>query len=140
MWSGAAKNWRLYGVQYIGLNKHRSPLLNFCDLLNHFLQVQDDFRKEFFVIAAWSLWNRQNSLRFGRAIQPLSHICSSASNMLQEFLAAQEENPKEARTAILPHWRPPDADVIKINFDATIFEATNTTGIGVIAWNWRGDW
>ena len=59
--------------------------------------------------------------------------------MLQEFLAAQEEKPKEARTAILPHWRLPDADVIKINFDAAVFKVTNTTGIGVIAWNWCGE-
>ena len=56
--------------------------LNFCDLLNHFLQVQDDFRKEFFAISAWSLWNRWNSLHFGRAVQPLSHIYSLAGNML----------------------------------------------------------
>ena len=49
--------------------------------------------------------------------------------MLQEFSTAQDENPKEARIAILPHWQPLDANVIKVNFDAANFKVTNIAGI-----------
>ena len=74
--------------------------MNFCDLVNNFLQVKEDYRKEIFAIMAWSLWNRRNAIRFGRTTQPLSHILSSAGNLLQEFLAAQEEIPTEPRSAV----------------------------------------
>ena len=48
------------------------PPLNFCDLFDRFLQVHEDYRKEFFALIAWCLWNRHNSIHFGRPSHPLS--------------------------------------------------------------------
>ena len=67
------------------------PPLSFCDLLDRFLQVSGDYRKELFAMVTWSLWNRRNSIHFGWQAHPLSHICTVASSLLQEFLATQME-------------------------------------------------
>ena len=39
----------------------------------------------------------------------------------------------------MKHWHPPDQDSYKLNFDAAVFKASNTAGIGVIARDWRGE-
>ena len=104
------------------------------------MQVTDDFRKEFFAVAAWCLWNRRNALHFGRQVQPISNINLLASNLLQEFLASQEDVAPTSLPSVNQHqWRPPDHDHFKVNFDAALFQSLNLAGIGVIIRDWRGD-
>ena len=105
-----------------------------------FCRVTDDFRKEFFAVAAWYLWNRRNALHFGRQVQPISNINLLASNLLQEFLAAQEDVALIAHPPVNQHqWRPPEHDHFKVNFDAALFKSLNLAGIGVVIRDWRGD-
>ena len=47
------------------------------DLLSHFLQVKEDYRKEVFSITAWLLWNR----RFGEMPFTLADLCAPRSNL-----------------------------------------------------------
>ena len=116
------------------------PPLTFCDLFDRFVQVTDDFRKEFFVVAAWCIWNRRNALHFGRQVQPISNINLLASNLLQEFLAAQEDVAPTPLASVNQHqWRPPEQDHFKVNFDAALFQSINRAGIGVVIRDWRGE-
>ena len=109
------------------------PPLTFCDLFDRFVQVTDDFGKEFFAIAAWCLWNRRNALHFGCQVQPISNINLLASNLLQEFLAAQEDVALTSHPSVNQHqWRPPDHDHFKVNFDAALFKSLNLASIGVV--------
>ena len=64
-------------------------------------------------------------------------ISSLAGNLLQDFLATQELDP--ACSLILQQWRPPELNQHKFNFDAAIFRATNSAGIGVVVRDWRGE-
>ena len=114
------------------------PPLTFCDLVDCFLQVTEDFRKEIFAVSAWWIWNRRNALHFGRQVQPIANINSLASNFLQEFLAAQEEEAQPVHLPIIHHqWRPPKQGYFKINFDAAVFKPLNLAGIGVVIRDWR---
>ena len=63
---------------------------------------------------------------------PSAHIISLAGNLLQDFLAIQELDPVVACSPILQQWRPPELNQHKVNFDAAIFRATNSAGIGVV--------
>ena len=115
------------------------PPLRFCDFLDRFLQVGEDYRKELFAVITWSLWNRRNAIHFGWQAHPLSQICIVASSLLQEFLAIQVEDQSKPRPILQQQWRPPDWGTHKINFDAAVFGATNSVGIGVIVRDWCGE-
>ena len=102
--------------------------------------MTDDFRKEIFAVTAWCLWNRRNALHFGRQVQPIANISSLASNLLQEFLAAQEDEAQPVHSSVIQHqWRPLEHDHFKINFDATVFKPLNLAGIEVVIRDWRGE-
>ena len=54
----------------------------------------------------------------------------------------QEECPSlwlTSRRDDVQYWHPPDLDTYKLNFDAAVFNASNTAGIGVIVRDWRGE-
>ena len=35
-------------------------------------------------------------------------------------------------------WRPPEQDLVKVNFDAALFKHKNSAGLGAIVQDWRG--
>ncbi|XP_030958583.1 uncharacterized protein LOC115980483 [Quercus lobata] len=61
--------------------------------------------------------------------------------MLQEYRTAliEDEDSTPTGPSVLQHWRPPDLDSYKVNFDAAIFRSSNTTGIGVMARDCAGE-
>lgn len=54
----------------------------------------------------------------------LASISSIAGRMLQEYLAVQD--PPPAAPSSMHQWRPSDLNSYKANFDAAVFQATNT--------------
>lgn len=72
-------------------------------------------------------------------MHPSAHIISLAGNLLQDFLTTQELDPVVARSPILQQWHPPELNQHKVNFDAALFRATNSAGIGVFVRDWRGE-
>ena len=72
-------------------------------------------------------------------MQPLSSISSIAGRMLQEQLAVQDPPPAAPSSMPQHQWRSPDPHSYKANFDAAVFQATNTAGIGVIIRDRNGE-
>ena len=72
-------------------------------------------------------------------MQPLSSISSIAGRMLQEQLAVQDLPPAAPSSMPQHQWRSPDPHSYKANFDAAVFQATNTVGIGIIIRDSNGD-
>ena len=64
---------------------------------------------------------------------------SLASGMLQDFINAQEPVPRPEATTSTSLWRPPDHHCYKANYDGAVFKSSNTTGLGVVIRDWRGD-
>ncbi|KAK7840646.1 putative ribonuclease h protein [Quercus suber] len=115
---------------------------SFQDLMEMFMQTDEDYRKEIFITVAWLLWNRRNASRVGRPTQPLHKITQMAGSYLQEFLNAQEparDNIEPTPIQQLQQWRPPDAHFFKANFDAAVFKSENLAGLGVVIRDWRGE-
>ena len=78
------------------------------------------------------MWNRRNALHFGRNALPVDRICSSASNLLQEFLALQDKESALPSPPSEQRWCPPTANVCKVNFDTAVFLSSNLAGLGVV--------
>ena len=96
------------------------------------MQVQEDYRKELFIMVALAVWNRRNSLKFGHPTVAVDCINSKAGAMLQEFLAMQASLISAPISAALHQWRPPEYPFFKANFDVAVFKTSSLAGIGVI--------
>ena len=130
---GCVKNLKPCEVPSNGLTiLPECPPSSFSELLAIFLQFHEDFRKEIFILCAWCLWNRRNSLRLGLLVQPLASIITIASRMLQDLFAAQDLTLATPPHTLQLQWRPPDSQNYKANFDVAIFKASNSASIGVI--------
>lgn len=105
----------------------------FQDLLDSFMQFDEDYRKEIFIITAWILWNRRNASRLGLPVQPLNRICPIAGSLLQEFLDAQDLTPATQEPFPTQQWCPLEAHIFKANFDAAVFRSDNLAGLGVVS-------
>ena len=114
------------------------PPLSFRDLLNKFMQVDDEFRPKMFLIISWSLWNKRNALYFGREALPIAKVSSTACTLVHNFINSQIPDAPPVRPVVQHQRRPPEQDLVKVNFDAALFKHKNSTGIGAIVRDWRG--
>lgn len=105
----------------------------FQDLLDSFMQFDEGYRKEIFIITAWILWNRRNASRLGLPVQPLNRICPIAGSLLQEFLDAQDLTPATQEPFPTQQWCPLEAHIFKANFDAAVLKSDNLAGLGVVS-------
>ncbi|XP_050249952.1 uncharacterized protein LOC126697131 [Quercus robur] len=90
--------------------------VNYRELLARFMPSSDDYKAEIFAIAGWE-----------------------AGSFLQEFLQTREVELSPPLPQAIQRWLPPDPNIYKINFDATVFRASNLAGVGVIVRDNRGD-
>lgn len=81
-----------------------------------------------FSMTVWTLWNRRNNLRLGKATISLSQLLDQAKDRLLEFF--QHLNPAPPSTVRTDScWRPPDSSSFKINFEAGLVMAPLTQQI-----------
>ena len=102
---------------------------NFSELM---AWVVDHQRKPaLFVFTVWSIWTQRNQLRAQKPCCPLDHLSPLAAERFAEFCAIQPPSPP-ARPHRRTRWKPPPADIFKINFDGAIFAEDNCSGVGVV--------
>nr|XP_023876693.1 uncharacterized protein LOC111989131 [Quercus suber] len=96
---------------------------------------------ELFVFTAWSIWQQSNKVRVRAAATALHQVAEVARNALAEYHSRiadtnVQDAPRCHRLQI--KWRPPPANVAKINFDGAVFSKENNSGIGVVVRNEQG--
>ena len=90
-------------------------------------------------MVVWTIWNRQNAVKFGHPTFSMDHIVPRAGALLQEFLAAQDRLTEVPIVAISHQWHPPEFPYYKANFDAAIFRQSSSTRTGVIIRDNKGE-
>ena len=110
-------------------------MLQLVDLLQHCL---DDEELELFWVQCWLIWNQRNTIVHGGIIQDPSRLNQRAKDLLEEFRVAHQHLMVTDMAASVQSWRPPSGESYKLNFDATVFEDTGSSGFGVIIRNYRG--
>lgn len=121
-----------------------NSLLNSDDnrIWDWFMAIKSKASKEdleLFVCTCWSIWrNRNNIVHEGKRKEPASTI-QFASNYLQQVKEAQnpfsQPRPPESQSC----WVPPEAGIVKINFDASVLRSPLSIGLGAVARNQQGD-
>ena len=90
-------------------------------------------------MTAWTIWNRRNAPKFGHPAIPVTNIIPRASSLLQEFVTTQEASGKPPSLTVATQWLPPEYPYYKANFDAAVFKASSSVGIGMIIRDNRGE-
>ena len=112
-----------------------SKASSFRDLLE--LVFCSSLNVEVFAMTCWSIWSRRNKLHVGEGVWPLNKIAGVTRHHLQEFQQARRCPSKKVHTQ-KPRWKPPDAGLLKLNFDGAIFDDLRAAGIGVVVRNEHG--
>ena len=66
-------------------------------------------------------------------------LTKRASDFLIEYKDKQALLATSVSTESVQQWRPPTGSVFKLNFDAAIFSNKNSSGVGSIIRNCRGE-
>ena len=94
---------------------------------------------ELFWVQSWLIWNQQNSILHGGAIQDPGRLNQRAKDYLEEFRVVQVQLGFTVNTTFMQPWRPPLGLLYKLNFDAAIFSNMNSMGFGVVIRNNMGE-
>ncbi|KAL0008987.1 hypothetical protein SO802_010489 [Lithocarpus litseifolius] len=95
-------------------SRQTSSVTNFKELLSWILNNHGN--QELFAMVTWGVWHQRNQVQNHRPCYTLDQLTSQAKEKLAEFVAVlppitpATPKPKEK-------WKPPDASLVKINFD-----------------------
>lgn len=89
------------------------------------------------IVFLWRLWSARNKVNANEKRWSTADICSSVIYHLTEFegLKKQKE-PQESRPQVC--WRPPDANMYKLNIDASFLSSSGRGGWGYVARDQHG--
>ncbi|KAK9991446.1 hypothetical protein SO802_026431 [Lithocarpus litseifolius] len=122
----------------IKLQKCHLGQQDMIQLIHYLLNRLDIEDVELFLVQAWVVWNKRNSVMHGGSVKEPSWLNRRAVEYLEEFKQAQEHLTIPMRQAEENVWRPPPHPFFKLNFDAAIFMESNSSGFGAVIWNEQG--
>uniref|UniRef100_A0A803PVI9 Reverse transcriptase domain-containing protein n=1 Tax=Cannabis sativa TaxID=3483 RepID=A0A803PVI9_CANSA len=128
-----------------------SPMISeYMTIKELMLQVSDlwsNLQIEQFITILWLIWNERNKEKHGHKTKPYNLLEYSALSYLEDYQAAQRKKP--ATTPAASHnnlhqkqdasWLHPPTGRLKLNTDAAINQATQTTGCGAILRDSNGE-
>ena len=94
---------------------------------------------ELFLVQAWIIWNQRNGIIHGKKLQPPQVLIKRAQDFLAEFRQANVQLSASPNIPCPSRWRPPLVECYKLNFDASIFQDGENSGVGAIIQNDRGE-
>ncbi|KAL3813976.1 hypothetical protein ACJIZ3_015244 [Penstemon smallii] len=128
----ARQVWALSGLSWRNYNWEGSDVRGWMLSLKSKMDAKDF---NLGVLLCWSIWHARNKLFFEGNVPDAMAIISFARIYLEEL---QQPNysilaPVVETNRAENQWRPPDPQVIKLNFDASVNNVDGCCGIGVIA-------
>ncbi|KAM6561917.1 hypothetical protein CsatB_021915 [Cannabis sativa] len=114
--------------------------LDWCGTV--FNTVNAETRKLFCIIC-WAIWSARNDKVWKNKTSNASFIVAFSTCYLEQWNSAQAPYLETSRTGLmagdgLDRWCAPNANEIKVNVDASIFEGSHAYGYGIVARNEHG--
>ncbi|XP_042973059.1 uncharacterized protein LOC122304861 [Carya illinoinensis] len=99
---------------------------------------------ELIAVVLRRIWFRRNGWVFENRFEGPNDVFSQAANCLSEYQQAQETQqaqPKQSNSQCgrALHWKPPEGDTVKVNWDAALKSDDRKCGMGVVIRDRCGD-
>ena len=105
---------------------------DFLQLMELLIDRLSTEEMELFLVQAWIIWNQRNGIMHGKQIQPPEMLIKRAQDFLAEFRQANVQLSASPHIPWPLRWRPPPVERFKMNFDASIFQDGENSGVGAI--------
>ena len=138
LWNcGVARDvWAGCSIRLQKCTGEQGDILQLMELIIACLSTDD---LELFLVQAWIIWNQRNGLIHGKQLQPPEVLTKRAQDFLAEFRQANVQLSASPNIPCPSRWRPPPVEHFKLNFDASIFQDGENSGVGAIIQNDRGE-
>ncbi|XP_023905928.1 uncharacterized protein LOC112017706 [Quercus suber] len=91
---------------------------------------------EVVLVRAWLIWNQRNRVVDGGKFHDPGWLNNRATEFLEEFQTASVMmGPTHEGQSSQDTWQPPSPSIFKLNFDAALFSALNSSGFGAVIRN-----
>lgn len=96
-------------------------LVDFKELLSWL--IRNNHHLELFAVTVWKVWNQRNRGHLNQPADSLHQIAHISKAWLADYHARQVDSdmPVRQNQRTRRHWKPPLAELFKINFDGAIF-------------------
>ncbi|XP_075664382.1 uncharacterized protein LOC142634001 [Castanea sativa] len=91
-----------------------------------------------FTIQVWAIWHQRNKIRLNQPCFLTKDLQQSAQEYWNE-IRINNPMPDRVRPKPQPRWTGPPPNKYKINYDGTISNTNNTSGIGVVVRDCHGE-
>ena len=105
------------------------------DIFNFAISGKKDV--ELLAFTGWAILNCRNQVRLKEAACPMDQILKLSEGRNAEFRGTRSLTQKLVHRNHV-RWRPPNVDVVKINYDGAIFSEEGRAGLGVVCHNSDG--
>ena len=110
----------------------------FHDLAMHVLIHKPSHDLELFLTVAWAIWFNRNKVIHEDKCSSPSQVWQMAKNLIEEFNEAASSDLFTPRPSQLYSWSPPPPGVFKINVDGSSSDLGESSSIGVIIRDCKG--
>ena len=111
---------------------------DFIQLFDELMDRLTSEELEIILVQCWIIWNQRNSVLHGGILQDPSQLVQRVANLL-EYKDAQGQLAISTHHDSVQLWEPPVGLIYKVNVDVAVFAEINTSGIGVVVRNERGE-
>ena len=110
----------------------------FHDLVMYILAHKPSHVLEMFLTATWAIWFNRNKVIHEDKCSSPSQVWQMAKNSIEEFNEAASIDLYTPRPSHLYSWSPPPPGVFKINVDGSSSDLEESSSIGVIIRDCKG--
>ena len=115
-------------------------MADMLQLMEYLLERVESQDMEVVLVQAWLIWNQRNRVVHGGKFHDPGWLNNWAREFLEEFrIASTLMGRAHGGQSSWDTWQPPPPSVFKINFDAALFSALNSSGFGVVIRNEKGE-
>ena len=121
------------------MQKGGSGMVDMLQLMEYLLDQVESQEMEVVLAQAWLIWNQRNRVVDGGKFHDSGWLNNRAREFLEEFrIATDLMGLEKVRQPNWDTWQPPPPSVFKINFDAALFSALNSSRFGAVIRNEKG--
>ncbi|XP_050259107.1 uncharacterized protein LOC126704117 [Quercus robur] len=122
------------------LQKGGSRMVDMLQLMEYLMEQVKSHDMEVMLVQAWLIWNQRNRVVHGGKFHNLGWLNNRATEFLEEFQTTTIlMGPSHGGQASRDTWQPPSPSIFKLNFDAALFSALNSSGFGAVIRNEKGE-